>query len=64
MFDSWLLLGPVIPKTLKMVVVPTCMVLRMKWGPRNITGQPGVSIMLLGWLACGPMTCYPSEAAL
>ena len=28
------------------------------------TGQPGVSIMLLGGVACGPMACYPSEAAL
>ena len=35
----------VIPKTLKMGVVPACMVLMMKWGPRNITGWPGVSIM-------------------
>ena len=44
-FDSWLVLGPVIPKTLKMGVVPACMVLMMKWGPRNITGRTGVSIM-------------------
>ena len=44
-FDSRLLLGPVIPKTLKMGVVPACMVLTMKKGPRNITGWPGVSIM-------------------
>ena len=44
-FDSRLVLGPVIPKTLKMGVVPACMVLMMKWGPRNITGRPGVSIM-------------------
>ena len=44
-FDSRLLLDPVIPKTLKMGVVPACMVLTMKWGPRNITGRPGVSIM-------------------
>ena len=29
-FDSRLLLGPVIPKTLKMVVVLACMVLTMK----------------------------------
>ena len=29
-FDSQLLLGPVLQKTLKMVVVPACMVLRMK----------------------------------
>ena len=29
-FDSRLVLGPVIPKTLKMVVVPACIVLRMK----------------------------------
>ena len=28
-FDSRLLLGPVIPKMLKMGVVPACMVLRM-----------------------------------
>ena len=34
-----------IPKTLKMGVVPACMVLTMKEGPRNITGRPGVSIM-------------------
>ena len=27
-------------------------------------GTHGVSIMKLGGLACGPMTCYPSEAAL
>ena len=39
-FDSWLVLGPVIPKALKIGVVPACMVLRMKWGPRNITGGP------------------------
>ena len=58
------MLGPVLPKTLKMGVVPACMVLMMKWGPRNITGQPGVSVMGLGGLACGPVTCYPSEAAL
>ena len=45
-------------------VLPTCMVLTMKEGPRNITGRPGVSIMWLGGLACRPMTCYPSEAAL
>ena len=32
-------------KDLKMGVVPACMVLTMKWGPRNITGRPGVSIM-------------------
>ena len=44
-FDSQLVLGPVILKTLKMGVVPACMVLMMKWGPRNITGRPGVSIM-------------------
>ena len=44
-FNSRLVLGPVIPKTLKMGVVPACMVLMMKWGPRNITGLPGVSIM-------------------
>ena len=29
-FASLLVLGPVIPKTLKMGVVPACMVLRMK----------------------------------
>ena len=45
MFDSRLVLGPVIAKTLKMGVVPDCMVLRMKWVPGNITGWPGVSIM-------------------
>ena len=44
-FDSQLVLGPVMPKTLKMGVVTACMVLVMKWGPRNITGLPGVSIM-------------------
>ena len=44
-FDSRLVLGPVIPKTLFTGVVPACMVLMMKWGPRNITGQPGVSII-------------------
>ena len=44
-FNSWLVVGPVIPNTLKMGVVPACMVLRMKWGPQNITGWPGVSIM-------------------
>ena len=37
--------GPVIPKTLKMGVVPACMVLMMKWGPQNISGRPSVSIM-------------------
>ena len=35
----------VMPKTLKMGVICACMVLMMKWGPRNITGRPGVSIM-------------------
>ena len=35
----------VIPKTLKMGVVPACMVLTMKYGPQNVTGEPGVSIM-------------------
>ena len=44
-FDSWLVLGPVMPKTLKVGGIPVCMVLMMKWGPRNITGWPGVSIM-------------------
>ena len=44
-FNSWLVLGPVIPKTLKMGVVPGCMVLAMKWRSRNITGLPGVSIL-------------------
>ena len=39
-FDSPLVLGPVIPKTLKMVVVSACMVLSMKYEPQNITGQP------------------------
>ena len=34
-FDSQLVLGPVIPKTLEMGVVPACMVLTMKQGPRN-----------------------------
>ena len=43
--DSRLVLGPVIPKTLKIGVVPACLVLMMKWGPQNITGRPGVSIM-------------------
>ena len=51
-------------RRLKMAVVPASMVLMMKWGPQNITGWPGVIIMGLGALACGPMTCYPSEAAL
>ena len=32
--------------------------------PRNITGRPGVSKMLLAEVACGPMTCYSSEASL
>ena len=41
MFDSRLLLGPVIPNRLKMGVVSSCMVLTMKEGPRNITGRPG-----------------------
>ena len=44
-FNSRLVLGPVLPKTLKMGVVSSCMVLMMKWGPRNITGRPGVSIL-------------------
>ena len=44
-FNSRLVLVPVIPKKLKMGVVSACMVLRMKEGPRNITGRPGVSIM-------------------
>ena len=38
-YDSRLVLGPVIPKTLKMGVIPACMVLINKWGPRNITGR-------------------------
>ena len=41
-FDSRLLLGPVIPKTLKMGVAPACMVLTMKWGPRNMVGPVSV----------------------
>ena len=41
-FDSRLVLGPVIPKTLKMGVVPACMVLMMKWGPRNMKGLVSV----------------------
>ena len=44
-FDSRLVLGPVIPKVLKMAVVPACLVLTMKEGPQNITGRPSVSIM-------------------
>ena len=44
-FDSRLLLGPVIPKTLKMGVVPACIVLMMKKGPPKIIGRPDVSIM-------------------
>ena len=31
---------------------------------RNIPGQPGVSIMRLDGVACGPMISYLSEAAL
>ena len=31
--NSWLMLGPVIPKTLEMGMVPACMILMMKWGP-------------------------------
>ena len=51
------MLGPVIPKTLKMGVVPACMILRMKQGPQNISGWPGVSIMInvTGW---GSMWAY------
>ena len=44
-FNSKLVLGPVIPKTLKMGVVPACMVFMMKWGSQNIIGLPSVSIM-------------------
>ena len=44
-FNSRLVFGPVITKTLKMGVVPACMVLMMKQGLRNITGWPGISIM-------------------
>ena len=44
-FNSRLVLGQVIPKTLNMGVVPACLVLMIKWGPRNITGWPGVSII-------------------
>ena len=44
-FNSQSVLGPVIPKTLEMGVFPACMVLMMKWGPRNITGRPSVSIL-------------------
>ena len=44
-FDSWLVLGPVIPKTFKFGVVPLCMVLTIKDGPQKITGRPGVSII-------------------
>ena len=32
-------------KDFKVGVVPACMVLMIEWGPRNITGRPGVSIM-------------------
>ena len=35
----------VIPKTLKLVMVPACNALVMKKEPGNITGWPGVSIM-------------------
>ena len=35
----------VIPKKFKIIVVPACMVLRMKKEPQNITGWPGVSII-------------------
>ena len=52
------------PNTLKMGVVPPCMVFMMKEGPQNINGQPSISIMGVGGLVCGPMTCYSSEAAL
>ena len=34
-FNSWLVLAPVIPKTLKMRVVSPCLVLTTKEGPRN-----------------------------
>ena len=47
-----------------MVVVAGCALLSMKYETQNIIGRPGVSMMSLGGLACGPMTCYPSEAAL
>ena len=36
--------------------------LSVKYEPRNITGRPCISIMGLGGVACGPTTCYPSEA--
>ena len=52
------------PNTLKMGVVPPCMVFMMKEGPQNINGQPSISIIGVGGLVCGPMTCYSSEAAL
>ena len=45
----------------ELLLLGCCLVLSV---PRNITGQPGVSIMWLGGVARGPMTCYPSEAAL
>ena len=50
-FASRLLLGPVIPKTLKMGVAPPCMVFTMKEAPQNITGRPSVSINVTGWVS-------------
>ena len=32
-------------KDVKMGVIPACMILTIKKGPRNTTGRPGVSIM-------------------
>ena len=55
-FDLRLVPGPVIPNTLKMGVVPACMVLMMKWGPRNMTGWPGVSIMSVSEIKHAPCT--------
>ena len=47
-FNSWLVLGPVTTKALKMVVVLACMVLRTKWRPGNITGRPGLPVGIRG----------------
>ena len=51
-------------KDVNMVVVPACMALSMKYEPQSKTDQPCVSILRIGGLACGPMTCDFSEAGL
>ena len=43
-FNSWMMMGPQ-GSYQRLVAVGACMPLSMKYEMRNITGQPGVSIM-------------------